>query len=831
MNVLDIPIREETPHRAWEQVRGYIPAGKTLNEHEWRARHYAVVNLVWINALVLAAFGLYKGFPVLESLGEGLLIAVIGMVAGLRMIGYRARSAIASLGLVTSAAVVVQFSNGFNEAHFYYFIMVIIIAMYEDWIPYLLAVSFIFLQHGIAGQLYPNFVYDHQYAIVHPWQWAFVHAGLVFLASIVLIIFWNLRERMRTRSEMVINSAGEGIVGLDLDRRITFANPSLARMTGYELKELSGRRIDELLMFIDGMPPACWFDPIFKSTDANSCSCDTMMVVHRNGMTIPVDLVCNPISKYGVITGSVVTLRDESIRRKQKEALRRSEELMRQMAENIAEVFWISSPEKNQMIYVSPAYETIWKRTCKSVYDNPMSWMESIYPEDRERIKIAALEKQVAGDYDEEYRIVRGDGTIRWIRDRAFPVRNESGKIYRIVGVAMDITDRKQVEEEIRQANKRLDEINADLEERVKMRTLELAEVLADVRNEKLKTERIIHEITDGIIVMDVVGEILLINPTARRYLEINGEETPKGMSEIEAQIPQLHEIFQNVDQPLTEEIEIQASGRPSPRILKTTSVPLKDEKGKLLGKVAVLHDITSMKEVDRLKSQFISQVSHELRTPLTSIKGSIDNLRDDIAGPLSEKQAEYLFRMSKNADELVHLINDLLESSTLESGKVALREETVVLHELISTLYNRFRPIADKKGVVLRLDEYDGESRVKGDEGKLEQAISQLLDNAIKYTEPGGEVTISQYQKGRFLKTSIRDTGIGIPLDEQLAIFDRFYRVAQGSSLEKGAGLGLYIAKNIFEMHKGRIRVSSELGKGSEFSFTLPLQNTGSRE
>ena len=827
MNVLDIPIREETPHRPWEQVRGFIPEGKTLNEQEWRARHHAVVNLIWIHALILAAFGLYKGFPVLESLGEGLVIAVIGMMASLRSISYRARSAIASLGLVTSAAVLIQFTNGYNEAHFYYFIVVIIIAMYEDWIPYLLAVLFIFLQHGLVGQLYPNYVYEHQYAIDHPWQLASIHAGLVFLASIILLIFWNLRERMRARTEMVLNSAGEGIIGLDLDRRITFANPSLARMTGYELKEMSGRRIDELLMFKDGMPPVCWFDPIFKSSDANACSCDSMVVVHRNGKTIPVDLVCNPISKYGVVTGSVVTIRDESVRRREKEALRQSEELMRQMAENIAEVFWMSSPEKNRMIYISPAYETIWNRTCKSLYDNPMSWMDSIYPEDRERIRTAALEKQAAGNYDEEYRIVRGDGTIRWIRDRAFPIRDESGKIYRIVGVAMDITDKRLAEEEIREANKQLDEINADLEERVKMRTLELAEVLADVRNEKLKTERIIHEITDGIIVMDMEGGILLINAAAKRFLGINGEETPKNISEIESQLPQMHEILQNVGQPLTEEIEIQASGRASPRVLKTTSVPLKDEKSKLLGKVAVLHDITSMKEVDRLKSQFISQVSHELRTPLTSIKGSIDNLRDDIAGPLSKKQAEYLLRMSKSADELVHLINDLLESSTLEAGKIALREETVVLHDLIEKIISRFQPIADKKGIVLRLVKYDGNSRVVGDQAKLEQAISHLLDNAIKYTEQGGEITISQHQKGRFLKTSIRDTGIGIPLDEQLAIFDRFYRVARGSSLEKGAGLGLYIAKNIIDMHKGRIRVSSELGRGSEFSFTFPLKNT----
>ena len=754
------------------------------------------------------------------------MVAGMGLAASWRMIGRRARAAIAGLGLVVSAATLVQFSGGYIEAHFYYFVVLIIIAMYEDWVPYTFAVLFIIVQHGLGGRLDPAAVYNHQQAVAHPWVWASVHAGFILLASIALIVFWNTRERMRARSEIVLNSAGEGIVGLDINRRITFANPTLARMTGYALDELIGRRIDELLIDKEGDPPICWFDPIFKSSDGSPCSCDTMAVVNRDATTMSVDLVCNPICKHGEVIGSVVTLRDETIRRAQKAALRESEERLRQMAENIEEVFWMSSPEKSRMIYVSPAYETIWNRTCKSIYDTPMSWMESIHPEDRERVRIAVLEKQIHGDYDEEYRIVRADGTVRWIRDRAFPVRNEEGEVYRIAGVAMDITDRKEVEEEIREANRRLDEVNMNLEERVRERTLELADVLADVRNEKLKTERIIHEITDGIIVMDKGGEILLINPAARRFLAISEDAMPKDLSAIERYMPQMHEVFQNVDQPLTEEIEILYSGRTASRVLKTTSVPLKDEQGKSLGKVALLHDITSMKEVDRLKSRFVSQVSHELRTPLTSIKGSIDNLRDCIAGPLSVKQAEYLDLMSKSSDELVHLINDLLESSAMESGNVALEVTTVVLQDLIERIVDGFQPIAAKKQLVLRMEKFDGDSRIQGDGAKLEQAISHLLDNAIKFTEPGGEVTISQQEKGRFLKTSISDTGIGIPLDEQWAIFDRFYRVAQGSSLEKGAGLGLYIVKNIIEMHKGRIRVSSEVGKGSEFSFTLPLKD-----
>jgi PAS domain S-box-containing protein len=441
-------------------------------------------------------------------------------------------------------------------------------------------------------------------------------------------------------------------------------------------------------------------------------------------------------------------------------------------------------------------------------------------------VRAAALEKQVSGDYDQEYRIVRGDGAIRWIRDRAFPVRNERGEIYRIAGVATDVTDRKEVEQEIRQANRRLDELNATLEDNVKSRTRELAQLISQLRNEKHKTERIIHEITDGIIVIDTAGEIVLINPAAMRLLGINGEDMPKDVGVIEREVPPLHDVFQNADQQLTEEIEVSQSARAALRVLKATSVPLRDEQGDLLGKVTVFQDVTSIKEVDRLKSEFVLQVSHELRTPLTSIKGSIDNLRDCIAGPLSRKQTEYLDLMSKSSDELVKLINDLLEISSLESGDVKLIPETVVLQDLIAGIVDKYRPLAERKRLDLHMEKFEGESRVHGDAVKLEQAIGHIVDNAVKFTAPGGAITVTLYQNRRFIKGSIRDTGMGIPLDEQWTIFDRFYRVSQGSSsIEKGTGLGLYIAKNVIEMHGGRIRVSSEVGKGSEFSFTLPMK------
>jgi PAS domain S-box-containing protein len=808
-------------------IRQLIPEGRALSETEWSGRHRGILFLIWFHAVGLPFFGIYEGFGVIQSLAEGSGIAAIGLCANWTEISRSLRSAIASVGLVTSSAVLVQFSGGYIEGHFHFFIMLAVIAIYEDWVPYLFAILFVVIEHGLTGQFIPTTIYNHHDAIVHPWKWAIIHAGFILAESVALLVGWRLSERARAHADLVLNSAGEGIIGLNLAGSITFANPAASKLTGYRVEELVGKPINRLLSNPDGTFPACYLDSPAAFQGEQECRCADKVVLRRDGSILQVDSVCNPIRERGVNVGAVVTLKDESFRLQTEEALREKEERFRQVTENIAEVFWMTSIDKGRMIYISPAYEAIWGRTCKSLYERPMSWMDAIHPEDRERVRSASIERQIRGEYDEEYRIVRSDGSIRWIRDRAFPVRNEIGEVYRIVGVAADITDRNRAESAIQQAYRDLADLNTTLEQRIKDRTLQLEEVIREVNSEKKKTDRIIQEITDGVIVVDVVGNILLINPAARMLLLGNKRHSlPTGASVL-SHIPQLREIFENTTEATTKEIVVYDPGVAVQRVLKTTAVPLKDERGNLLGQVAVLHDITSFKEVDRLKSDFVSQVSHELRTPLTSIKGYIDNLKDGIAGVLVEKQMEYLNRMSKNADHLAILISDLLDVSRIESGKTVITLTALSFQDLIEEVIKNLRPNADEKSLEIVLEEFKEDSRIRGDHDKLEQVITNLLYNAIKFTPPGGRISVSLNREEPFIKTSVRDTGIGIPAEKQSRIFDRFYRVEPGSSSKtNGTGLGLYIAKNIIEMHGGRIWVSSEVGNGSEFSFTLPINS-----
>jgi PAS domain-containing protein len=173
--------------------------------------------------------------------GEGLLIGAIAFAASRGSISRSLRSAIASIGLVTSSAILVQFSGGYIEAHFHFFVMLAVIAVYEDWVPYLLAIAFIVIEHGLTGQFVPTAVYNHADALAHPWKWAVIHAGFIAGGSVAILASWRVNARARARADLVLNSAGEGIIGADLKGNITFANPAVATMTGHSLETILGR--------------------------------------------------------------------------------------------------------------------------------------------------------------------------------------------------------------------------------------------------------------------------------------------------------------------------------------------------------------------------------------------------------------------------------------------------------------------------------------------------------------------------------------------------------------------------------------------------------------
>jgi PAS domain S-box-containing protein len=291
----------------------------------------------------------------------------------------------------------------------------------------------------------------------------------------------QLRDRAITASSNGIFIADPSQPGTP----IIFANAAFELLTGCAAKDILGYTY----RFLQGpdTDPKVFVE--IREALKEKRDCRVMLKSYTNdGSTRWNDLMIAPIrSDAGDVTHFVGVLTDITDRKLAEEALRENQERFQQLAENIREVFWLSDTEKNQMLYISHGYEEIWRRPCGSLYASPRSWLDAIHFDDRERVLQAALTKQTSGTYDEEYRIVRPDGGIRWIRDRAFPVRDQSGRIYRIAGIAEDITERKRAES-----------------------------VLDRLR---LENEMILNSAGEGIYGIDRQGYTTFVNPAAAKML------------------------------------------------------------------------------------------------------------------------------------------------------------------------------------------------------------------------------------------------------------------------------------------------------------------------
>lgn len=259
---------------------------------------------------------------------------------------------------------------------------------------------------------------------------------------------------------LLLQCVGEGIFGLDTNGRCTFVNRGGAEMLGYSVDELLGQDVHSLIHHtrMDGSPHPVSECPISRAyRSGRGCRSTHDVFWRKDGSSFPVEYSSFPILDGQTIKGAVVSIADISERRRADEELRESELRFRELVENMNEVFWISTADFKQMVYVSPAYEAIWGRSCASLHASPSSWANAIHDEDREAV-LAAAGAQAASGLDVEYRIVRPDGSIRWIHDRSTPIRNEDGVVYRIAGIAEDITDRRAAEE---QAKRQVERISA----------------------------------------------------------------------------------------------------------------------------------------------------------------------------------------------------------------------------------------------------------------------------------------------------------------------------------------------------------------------------------
>ncbi len=356
----------------------------------------------------------------------------------------------------------------------------------------------------------------------------------------------------------------------------------------------------------------------------------------------------------------------------------------------------------------------------------------------------------------------------------------------------------------------------ADMEQRLEAR-------LSDLTREKAFLSAILAALEESVVAVDHAGRILFINTAAERLFGVKSEEV-RGRAILEGL---RHSLLNDVlnqtlatRQPLTQEISVHA---PTEHLLSARAIPVDYGQGQP-GVLVALHDVTELRKLENVRRDFVANVTHELKTPLTSIKGYAETLLDGAINDPAHSRP-FVQTIQEQAETLSRLIDDVLDLSAIEAQRVSYRFEPIALQEIVSRVIKNLEPLAKAKQVTLHARVPDNVPPVRADREKLVQIVVNLLDNAIKFNKPGGEVRVNAEVKDSELIVRIQDTGRGIVPEDLPRVFERFYRGNKDRSHDiPGTGLGLAIVKHLLEAHQGTVTAQSTLGQGSVFQFSLPL-------
>jgi two-component system phosphate regulon sensor histidine kinase PhoR len=346
-------------------------------------------------------------------------------------------------------------------------------------------------------------------------------------------------------------------------------------------------------------------------------------------------------------------------------------------------------------------------------------------------------------------------------------------------------------------------------------------ETVEALGRDRAQLAAILDSIVEAVAAVDSQGRLLAANPALRALL---GADAQPGRRFVEVlRHPKLQDLVASVlkeGRPRVEEVDLLT---PAERHFEAHAVPLL-EHGRAGGALLVLHDITRLRQLEKVRRDFVANVSHELRTPLASIRGFAETLRD---GAIDDKEhrMDFVESIEKDAERLSALVEDLLDLSAIESGQRRPVLAPVSVLEVAREAAASLRPLSERLGVAVVVKDAPGLPAVRADRGQLKQVLTNLLDNGVKFNKEGGKVTVAVRADARSLVVEVGDTGPGIPAEDLPRLFERFYRVDKARGREVGGtGLGLSIVKHIVESHGGAVSVDSRLDQGSVFRFTLPL-------
>ncbi|MDP9316181.1 MAG: PAS domain S-box protein [Chloroflexota bacterium] len=640
-----------------------------------------------------------------------------------------------------------------------------------------------------------------------------------------------IKRESKSRVRSILDGIPDAIVTFDAQGVIESLNPSAERLFGYQGHEVIGKLLN--LFIVNGNAAAGNADTV--ATTANmpiepliSLLIPELEIDHRrpnnhstpakrhellgrrrDGSVFNLEIGVS-LMRQGPPPRFIGSMRDISVRKRSERALYQLASIVEFSHDAI-----IGQTLAGTIISWNAGAERMYGYTAHEAIGQPISiLMPTERPDDIDHI----LEQIGAGHAVIRSETVgrRKDGRLIDVALTVSPVMDAAGKVIAASTIAHDITELKRNEAQLRD-------------------TFEALQRQYDA-TERARTESraVLDAASEAIVLVGPEQRLISVN---RRFVQDFGleadavvgcrfDELKQHLYQIFGDQQQLYQIIDGALEDATSQFtHIISQQWPELRKLELFSTPVVHENGSFLGRLYVFRDVTREHEADRMKSEFVSMVSHELRTPLTSIKGYVDLLLDGEVGELADEQAHFLKIVKNNADRLIRLINDLLDVSRVEAGKIELKLEPVHLARAIRNVQTLFRPQLEAKRQHLTLDLAEQLPPVFADVGRVTQILTNLLSNAHKYTPEQGEIMVRARLQDGVVRVDVQDTGIGLSPDEQQRIFDKFYRAKHQSTREiGGTGLGLSITEALVRLHGGEIFVTSEPGRGSTFSFTLPV-------
>jgi two-component system sensor histidine kinase VicK len=650
--------------------------------------------------------------------------------------------------------------------------------------------------HGSGPFVHPNL--HRSLLVLQTFVGAISMVGLFLAAALNEIITSQkiLTEKEKWFRSLIENSL-DIITLLNPQGIISYTSPSTTKILGYQLDEYVGRSVFEFihpsdLSYIQGR-----FQKIIAKPDGFvTAECRFR---HKDGSWLWLEGSGNNLLGEEGVRGIVVNCRDITSRKLFEKNIQASERKYRELFDSVKEGV-VLADIKGHIIDCNQAYlnmlgytlEEIKTKTLQEI--TPSKWHEKIL----KNVKVQVRDKDYSDEYEKEY--IRKDGTVFPVAVQFWYIKNEDGTPVRIWATVRDVTERRKSEEE------------------------------------RSQLAAIVQSSSDAIIGKTLEGIVTSWNPAAERLYGYKASEII-GKSifilfpmENRVEFPNILNRLrrgEHIDQ--METVRVKKDGRHI--YVDLTISPIKNSFGEITGASIIARDITERKHIEqemqetiRLKSEFTSTVSHELRTPLAISKEALSLVLRNKVGGITDKQKEILTMASSNIDRLNMLINDILDFSKIDAGKMELHKEKQDILPTIKDCCEGWKLRTNLKKISLQLVSSDHPVILDVDKIRFIQILSNLLNNAVKFTPEGGKIKVVVEDKNTAVQFSVIDTGVGIASEDFPKLFQKFQQIkrTQGAGA-RGTGLGLNIAKALVEMHGGNISVESQVGKGSKFSFTIP--------